>query len=149
MCGRLVDCRVRDRIWIVLSCAVTSDSVFGRLHHLKSAKSVFVKTMKAPYYFSTHGCRRLVSCLLEGAFDEPACAPFCCRALRLKKSAIVSFRGGHRSVAGTMVKVKVETRTRRDLTFKEVTHRRRRSTNHVPRRPHIYSNSYNTNTLSP
>ena len=42
------------------------------------------------YYFSTHGCMRLDSCLVVGAFDELAFAAACCRAFTLKKSAIVA-----------------------------------------------------------
>lgn len=41
------------------------------------------------YYFSTHGCMRLGSCFVVGAFDELAFAAAAWRAFTLKKSAIV------------------------------------------------------------
>lgn len=49
--------------------------------------------MRGMYYFSTHGCRRFGSCFVVGALDELACAAACCRALMLKKSAIVACWG--------------------------------------------------------
>lgn len=58
------------------------------------------------YYFSTHGCKRLDSCLLVGVLEELACAAACCRAFRLKKSAMVSSCGGLEVVAGMTMKLK-------------------------------------------
>lgn len=73
---------------MVLSCAVTSDSVLGRLRHLL-ALGHRVGRCTSVYYFSTHGCRRSGCCLVVGAFEELACAAACWRALMLKKSDIV------------------------------------------------------------
>jgi hypothetical protein len=58
------------------------------------------------YYFSTHGCRRSDSFLLDGALEELACAAACCRALRLKKSAMVGSCRGWGFVCGDDVKFK-------------------------------------------
>lgn len=68
---------MRERIWIVLSCAVTSERVLGR-------------------YFSTHGCRRAVSVVGLEDLDEEEAAAAAWRALRLKKSAMVVGVGGCR-----------------------------------------------------
>ena len=74
---------------MVLSCAVTSERVFGRLQAIVSICCMWIAMMETLYYFSTHGCRRSGCCFVFGAFDELAWAAACCRALRLKKSAIV------------------------------------------------------------
>lgn len=45
--------------------------------------------MNGTYYFSTHGCRRLESCLAVGALDELAAAAAACLALISKKFAML------------------------------------------------------------
>ena len=60
------------------------------------------------YYFSTHGWRRFDSCLLVGVFDELACAAACCRAFKLKKSAMFVFCRGVVQGCGDHDEVKVE-----------------------------------------
>lgn len=78
---------------MVLSWAVTSERVLGRLWvgHVSTALwwSVVRVQVGVVYYFSTHGCSRFDSCLEVGALEELACAACCCRAFRLKKSAMV------------------------------------------------------------
>ena len=75
---------------MVWSCAATSESVFGRLVLLSyfPDSSVFDRP-RWTYYFSTHGCMRLASGLLAGAFDELAAEAAACRAFKSKKVAIV------------------------------------------------------------
>jgi hypothetical protein len=73
---------------MVLSCAVTSESVFGRLHTGQES-SISMCYASRTYYFSTHGCSRFVSFFVTGAFEELVCAAAACRALTLKKSAML------------------------------------------------------------
>lgn len=49
--------------------------------------------MGVTYYFSTQGCRLLVSGLVVGALEELAAAAAACRALRSKKLAIATGAG--------------------------------------------------------
>jgi hypothetical protein len=67
--------------------------------------SACIERVGKAHYFSTHGCKRLGSCLLEGVLEELACAAACCRAFRLKKSAMMSSCGGL-EVAGITTKLK-------------------------------------------
>lgn len=76
-------------------------------YHVNVSQGHRVRDMAGLYYFSTHGCKRLDSCLLVGAFDELAWAAACCRAFRLKKSAMVS-SGGCRKCCGDDDEFKVE-----------------------------------------
>jgi hypothetical protein len=84
---------VRERIWIVLSWAVTSESVLGRLGGCVSAVMERAMGWMGCYYFSTHGCRRFGSCFVVGTFKELAVAAACCRAFMLKKSAMAACCG--------------------------------------------------------
>jgi hypothetical protein len=67
------------------------------------ANATSTAELQKPYYFSTHGCKRFGSCLLVELFEELACAAACCRAFRLKKSAMLSSRGGLGVVAGMTI----------------------------------------------
>jgi hypothetical protein len=76
---------------MVLSWAVTSERVLGRLEgSLLALNGVVWRGAVKTYYFSTHGCMRLGSCFVVGAFEELAFAALACRAFMLKKSAIVA-----------------------------------------------------------
>ena len=86
---------------MVLSWAVTSERVFGRLEWI--VRSHLTHAECETYYFSTHGCNRLVSCFGAGPLEELAVAAACCRALMLKKSAML-WNGGCESGGGGELK---------------------------------------------
>lgn len=104
---------------MVLSWAVTSERVLGRLEGLLVLGLNGVFGCCGSHYFSTHGCMRLDSCFVVGAFEELALAALACRAFMLKKSAIVAVVLGLRLCCrdvGQLLKCDASTRDH-ELTF--------------------------------
>jgi hypothetical protein len=70
----------------VLSWAVTSSRVFGRLVELVG---VIVDSTCRAHYFSTHGCSRFGPCFVDVPLEELASTAAAFRARMSKKDAMV------------------------------------------------------------